>query len=163
MSQFGFGSQIGSQRDALSGGSRSNYASEEADLTDAMISNVEKIDIPNTNQFFENIKFVEKIKEQGNLINTLKQVANTFEAGAKFKSAIEAAQGKKDDMDQFGNVDWKTVADVSDANAKIEAQQDKEETDVARELNTESKNSDDPKHKEHILDLTFDILISRRL
>ena len=160
MSQFGFGSQIGSQRDALSGGSRSNYASEEADLTDAMISNVEKIDIPNTNQFFENIKFVEKIKEQGNLINTLKQVANTFEAGAKFKSAIEAAQGKKDDMDQFGNVDWKTVADVSDANAKIEAQQDKEETDVARELNTESKNSDDPKHKEHILDLTFDILNS---
>ena len=158
MSQFGFGSQIGSQRDALSGGSRSNYASEEADLTDGLISQVEKINIPNTNQFYENIKFVEKIKEQGNLINTLKQVANTFEAGAKFKSAIEAAQGKKDDMDAVRNsADWKTIADVSDANAKIEAQQDKEETDVARELNTESQETDDPKHKDHILDLTYDI------
>ena len=160
MSQFGFGSQIGSQRDALSGGSRSNYASEEADLTDGLIAQVNKIDIPNTNQFYENIKFVEKIKEQGNLINTLKQVANTFEAGAKFKSAIEAAQGKKDDMNQFGNVDWKTVADVSQKNADIETQQDKEETDVVRELDTESRNSDDPKHKEHILDLTYDILNS---
>lgn len=160
MSQFGFGSQIGSQRDALSGGSRSNYASEEADLTDGLIAQVNKIDIPNTNQFYENIKFVEKIKEQGNLINTLKQVANTFEAGAKFKSAIEAAQGKKDDMNQFGNVDWETVADVSQKNADIETQQDKEETDVVRELDTESRNSDDPKHKEHILDLTYDILNS---
>ena len=160
MSQFGFGSQIGSQRDALSGGSRSNYASEEADLTDGLIAQVNKIDIPNTNQFYENIKFVEKIKEQGNLINTLKQVANTFEAGAKFKSAIEAAQGKKDDMNQFGNVDWKTVADVSQKNADIETQQNKDETDAVRELDTESRNSNSQEHKENILDLQFDILNS---
>ena len=115
MSQFGFGSQIGSQRDALSGGSKSNYASEEADLTDGLIAQVNKIDIPNTNQFYENIKFVEKIKEQGNLINTLKQVANTFEAGAKFKTALDSLQAKKDDMNEVaGSADWKKIADVAD-------------------------------------------------
>ena len=48
MSQFGFGQQIGQQRDALGGSSRSNYASEEADLTDGLIKQVETIDIPNT-------------------------------------------------------------------------------------------------------------------
>ena len=158
MSQFGFGSQIGSQRDALSGGSRSNYASEEADLTDGLIAQVNKIDIPNTNQFYENIKFVEKIKEQGNLINTLKQVANTFEAGAKFKTALDSLQAKKDDMNEVaGSTDWEKIADVADNNAKIEAQQDKEETDVTRELDAEGRESKDPKHKDHVLDLIYDI------
>jgi len=158
MSQFGFGSQIGSQRDALSGGSRSNYASEEADLTDGLIAQVNKIDIPNTNQFYENIKFVEKIKEQGNLINTLKQVANTFEAGAKFKTALDSLQAKKDDMNEVaGSADWEKIADVADNNAKIEAQQDKEETDVTRQLDTEGRESKDPEHKENVLDLIYDI------
>ena len=44
MSQFGFGQQIGQQRDALGGSSRSNYASEEADLTDGLVKQIEKID-----------------------------------------------------------------------------------------------------------------------
>ena len=65
MSQFGFGQQIGQQRDALGGSSRSNYASEEADMTDGLIASINKIDIPQTSQFYDNIKFVEKIKEQG--------------------------------------------------------------------------------------------------
>ncbi len=95
MSQFGFGQQIGQQRDALSGSSRSNYASEEADLTDGLIKQVETIDIPNTNQFYENIKFVEKVKEQGNFLNTMKQLASTFEAGARFKTAFDAMQATK--------------------------------------------------------------------
>ena len=161
MSQFGFGQQIGSQRDALSGGSRSNYASEEADLTDAMVSNSEKIDIPNTNQFYENIKFVEKVKEQGNFINTMKQLAGTMAAGAKFKTAFDAMQGKKDDMNEIrGSGDWKTVADVSEQNLKIQTKLDKEETDVVKDLNTESRESNDPKHKDNILDLSYDILHS---
>ena len=160
MSQFGFGSQIGSQRDALGGGSRSNYASEEADLTDAMIANVEKIDIPNTNQFYENLKFVEKIKEQGNLINTLKQVANTFEAGAKFKSALDAAQAKKDDIDRYGSVDFESIATISETNSKAFAQQDKEKTDVAKDLEIERQNSDSQQHKENIVDLSHDLFYS---
>ena len=101
MSQFGFGTQIGSPRDAITGSSRSNYQSEEADLTDAMIANVEKIDIPNTNQFFENIKFVERVKEQGNFINTMKQIAGVFEGAAKFKTALDSLQAKKDLEGEF--------------------------------------------------------------
>ena len=92
MSQFGFGQQLGQQRDALGGSSISNYASEEADLTDGLIKQVEKIDIPNTNQFYENIKFVEKVREQGNFLNTMKQLASTFEAGARFKTAFDSMQ-----------------------------------------------------------------------
>ena len=101
MSQFGFGTQIGSPRDAITGSSRSNYQSEEADLTDAMIANVEKIDIPNTNQFFENIKFVERVKDQGNFINTMKQIAGVFEGAAKFKTAYDALQAKNDTVNEF--------------------------------------------------------------
>ena len=160
MSQFGFGSQIGSQRDALSGGSRSNYASEEADLTDGLIAQVNKIDIPNTNQFYENIKFVEKIKEQGNLINTLKQVANTFEAGAKFKSALDSLQAKKDDIDRYGSVDFESIATISDTNSKAFAQEDKEKTDVAKDLEIERQNSDSQQHKENIVDLSHDLFYS---
>ena len=128
MSQFGFGSQIGSQRDALGGGSRSNYASEEADLTDAMISNVEKIDIPNTNQFYENIKFVEKVKEQGNLINTLKQVAGTFSAAAKFKTALDARQAKNDSVARLklADIDTENIANVAKQNQEIYNQEDKQ-------------------------------------
>ena len=113
MSQFGFGQQIGQQRDALGGSSRSNYASEEADLTDGLIKQVETIDIPNTNQFYENIKFVEKVKEQGNFLNTMKQIASTFEAGARFKTAFDAMQAKKDSIASVTGEKGKTVGGTS--------------------------------------------------
>ena len=120
MSQFGFGQQIGQQRDALGGSRRSNYASEEADLTDGLIAQVNKIDIPNTNQFYENIKFVEKVKEQGNLINTVAQVARTFEAGAKFKTAFDAMKAKNDSIDRLKpgleSIDTENIANISKQN-----------------------------------------------
>ena len=159
MSQFGFGQQIGQQRDALSGSSRSNYASEGADLTDGLIASINKIDIPQTSQFYENIKFVEKIKDQGNLINTLAQVGRTFEAGAKFASAFEALRAKQDDIDKYGSVDFEQVANISESNSKIFAQQDKEKTDAARELNNESKGATQ-EHQESIADLTHDLFYS---
>ena len=159
MSQFGFGQQIGQQRDALSGSSRSNYAPEEADLTDGLIASINKIDIPQTSQFYENIKFVEKVKEQGNFINTLAQVGRTFEAGAKFVAALDALQAKQDDIDKYKSVDFEEVANISENNSKIFAQQDKEKTDAARELNNESKGATQ-EHQESIADLTHDLFYS---
>ena len=161
MSQFGFGSQIGSQRDALGGGSRSNYASEEADLTDAMIANVEKIDIPNTNQFYENIKFVEKVKEQGNLINTLKQVAGTFSAAAKFKTALDARQAKKDSVDRLklADIDTENIANVAKQNQEIYNQEDKQEADTGVALESEKEGATQ-QHQEATLDLQYDLFHS---
>ena len=163
MSQFGFGSQIGSQRDALSGGSRSNYASEEADLTDGLIAQVNKIDIPNTNQFYENIKFVEKIKEQGNLINTLKQVANTFEAGAKFKTALDSAQAKNDSIDRLklANIDTESIANVAKQNQEIYNQEDKQQADTGVALEAEKNEEGATKDfQEATLDLQYDLFHS---
>lgn len=168
MSQFGFGQQIGQQRDALSGGSRSNYQSEEADLTDAMITNVEKIDIPNTNQFYENIKFVEKVKEQGNLINTMKQIASTFEAGARFKTAFDAMQARKDATGRFTSKDkGKTLRSgtssetLSEAatieNASVEVE-NKEISDASVELQNEKNDTSSTQFKSDITDVQFDLM-----
>tara|TARA_X000001388_G_scaffold72171_1_gene62560 strand:- start:2856 stop:5753 length:2898 start_codon:yes stop_codon:yes gene_type:complete len=166
MSQFGFGSQIGSQRDALSGGSRSNYQSEEADLTDAMISNVEKIDIPNTNQFYENLKFVEKVKEQGNLINTMKQIASTFEAGARFKTAFDAMQAKNDSIAGVTGEKGKTasgtnISDIAKAATIDNAEVAKENTEINEtnvELEKEKNQTNDPTHQNSINELQFNML-----
>ena len=122
---------IGQQRDALGGSSRSNYASEEADLTDGLIKQVESIDIPNTSQFYENIKFVEKVKDQGNFLNTMKQVAATFQAAAKFKTAFDAMQAKNDSIDRLRTVediDTENIANIAKQNQKIYNKEDAEES-----------------------------------
>ena len=163
MSQFGFGQQIGQQRDALGGSSRSNYASEEADLTDGLIAQVEKIDIPNTSQFYENIKFVEKVKEQGNLINTMKQIAGTFEAGARFKTAFDAMKAKNDSIDRLKpgleSIDTENIANIAKQNQEIYNKQDTEESQTANDLELEKQGSTQ-QHQESILDLQYDMFHS---
>ena len=166
MSQFGFGQQIGQQRDALGGSTRSNYASEEADLTDGLIKQVETIDIPNTNQFYENIKFVEKVKEQGNFLNTMKQLASTFEAGARFKTAFDAMQAKKDSIASVTGEKGKTAAGTSfDAiaeaatitNEEIETDNKQiDDTNVA--LEDEKNETDSAKFKNDITALQLNML-----
>lgn len=172
MSQFGFGTQIGSPRDAITGSSRSNYQSEEADLTDAMIANVEKIDIPNTNQFFENIKFVERVKDQGNFINTMKQIAGVFEGAAKFKTAYDALQAKNDTVNEFlpdkktgiiGGTTFKAediVNQVEEA-AKVTNKEDQaaqnELNKTSIDLTNEKNATDNREHKSNITDLQTQI------
>ncbi len=167
MSQFGFGQQIGQQRDALSGSSRSNYASEEADLTDGLIKQVETIDIPNTNQFYENIKFVEKVKEQGNFLNTMKQLASTFEAGARFKTAFDAMQATKDATGRFTSKDkGKTLGSGTSSEtlsqaATIENAQVEEETkqinDASVGLEDEKNETTSAEFKSDITDVQFNL------
>ena len=163
MSQFGFGQQIGQQRDALGGSRRSNYASEEADLTDGLIAQVNKIDIPNTNQFYENIKFVEKVKEQGNLINTVAQVARTFEAGAKFKTAFDAMKAKNDRIDRLKpgleSIDTENIANIAKQNQEIYNKEDAEEAKTANDLELEKQGSTQ-EHQNSILDLQYDMFHS---
>ena len=167
MSQFGFGQQIGQQRDALSGSSRSNYASEEADLTDGLIKQVESIDIPNTNQFYENIKFVEKVKEQGNFLNTMKQLASTFEAGARFKTAFDAMQARKDATGRFTSKDrGKTLGSGTSSetlsqaatieNAEVETET-KQINDASVELENEKNETTSTQFKSDITDLQFNL------
>ena len=167
MSQFGFGQQIGQQRDALSGSSRSNYASEEADLTDGLIKQVESIDIPNTNKFYENIKFVEKVKEQGNFLNTMKQLAGTFEAGAKFKTAFDSMQAAKDATGRFTSKDkGKTLGSgtssetLSQAATIENAQVETETTEINNasvELENEKNETTSAQFKSDITDLQFNL------
>ena len=163
MSQFGFGQQIGQQRDALTGSSRSNYASEEADLTDGLIKQVESIDIPNTNQFYENIKFVEKVKEQGNLINTLAQAARTFEAGAKLKTALDSVKAKNDSIARLKpgleSIDTENIANIAKQNQEIYNKEDAEEAKTANDLELEKQGSTQ-QHQESILDLQYDMFHS---
>jgi len=168
MSQFGFGQQIGQQRDALGGSSRSNYASEEADLTDGLIKQVESIDIPNTSQFYENIKFVEKVKEQGNLINTMKQLASTFEAGARFKTAFDAMKAKNDSVDRLKGEDgtvagtgvtFETIANAAKQNQEIYNKEDAVEAKTGNDLELEKQGSTQ-EHQESILDLQYDLFHS---
>ena len=163
MSQFGFGQQIGQQRDALGGSSRSNYASEEADLTDGLVKQIEKIDIPNTSQFYENIKFVEKIKEQGNVINTLAQAARTFEAGAKFKTALDAVKAKNDSIDRLKprleSIDTENIANIAKQNQEIYNKEDAEEAQTANDLELEKQGATQ-EHQNNILDLQYDMFHS---
>ena len=64
-----FNRQLGVARDAFSSSSKSNYGSEEADLTDAMIKNVEKYDMPNTIAFYNSVKNYDgSWTEWGNLV-----------------------------------------------------------------------------------------------
>ena len=166
MSQFGFGQQIGQQRDALGGSSRSNYASEEADLTDGLIKQVETIDIPNTSQFYENIKFVEKVKEQGNIINTLKQVANTFEAGARFKTAFDAMQAKKDSIASVtgekgktaGGTSFDAIAEAATVTTEEIETDNKQIDDTNVELENEKNETDSAQFKNDITALQLNML-----
>ena len=166
MSQFGFGQQIGQQRDALGGSSRSNYASEEADLTDGLIKQVETIDIPNTNQFYENIKFVEKVKEQGNFLNTMKQLASTFEAGARFKTAFDSMQAANDTKNRYKSDDkTKTAFGTSVATivekanlTNIEVEKEtKELDDTSVDLEVEKNETNSVEFKNDITDLQFNL------
>ncbi len=166
MSQFGFGQQIGQQRDALSGSSRSNYASEEADLTDGLIKQVETIDIPNTNQFYENLKFVEKVKEQGNFLNTMKQLAGTFQSAVKFKQAFEAAQATTDAIQSVSGKDGKTAGgtDFAEIAKAASVENDNVETETQEinktivDLEEEKNQTTDPKHQASITELNFNMM-----
>ena len=85
-----FNRQLGVARDAFTSSSKSNYGSEEADLTDAIIKNQETIDMPNTVAFFNSVKEYERVKDQGSFLNTMKQVAGVFSAAAQFKKVSDA-------------------------------------------------------------------------
>ena len=91
-----FNRQLGVARDAFTSSSKSNYGSEEADLTDAIVKNQETIDTPNAIAFYNSVKYYEKIKDQSSFLNRMKQVAGVLEGAAKFKKVSDAVDKEND-------------------------------------------------------------------
>ena len=91
-----FNRQLGVARDAFTSSSKSNYGSEEADLTDAIVKNQETIDAPNAVAFYNSVKYYEKIKDQSSFLNRMKQVAGVLEGAAKFKKVSDAVDKEND-------------------------------------------------------------------
>ena len=134
-----FNRQLGVARDAFTSSSKSNYGSEEADLTDAIIKNQETIDMPNTRAFFESVKNYEKIKDQGSFLNTMKQVAGVFSAAAQFKKVSDAVDKENDAFELgLGFADKARVDAVDQFNAS-EAKLETERKDAGRELRDEAE------------------------
>ena len=139
-----FNRQLGVARDAFSSSSKSNYGSEEADLTDAMIKNVEKYDMPNTIAFYNSVKNYEKIKDQGSFLNTMKQVAGVFEGAAQFKKVSDAKDKEEDGFNLvkgFGNQVKNKVVDEFNSS---EQQLEQERTNATVELKKEADTQEGP-------------------
>jgi hypothetical protein len=134
-----FNRQLGVARDAFTSSSKSNYGSEEADLTDAIIKNQETIDMPNTRAFFESVKNYEKIKDQGSFLNTMKQVAGVFSAAAQFKKVSDAVDKENDAFELgLGFADKARVDAVDQFNAS-ESKLEIERQEAGRELRDEAE------------------------
>ena len=134
-----FNRQLGVARDAFSSSSKSNYGSEEADLTDAMIKNVEKYDMPNTIAFYNSVKNYEKIKDQGSFLNTMKQVAGVFEGAAQFKRVSDAKDKENDAFELGLGFAKKARNDAVDQFEASETQLQKEKLDADLELQNEAQ------------------------
>ena len=134
-----FNRQLGVARDAFTSSSKSNYGSEEADLTDAIIKNQETIDMPNTRAFFNSVKEYERVKDQGSFLNTMKQVAGVFSAAAQLKK-VSDAKDKEDEgfefmLGQAGEVKSEVVEQFNAQEKQIED----ERKDADFELETEAQ------------------------
>ena len=152
-----FNRQLGVARDAFTSSSKSNYGSEEADLTDAIIKNQESIDMPNTVAFFNSVKEYERVKDQGSFLNTMKQVAGVFSAAAQFKKVSDAKDKENEGFDFMLGQAGEIRSEVSD---QFNAQQKEEATtrkDAIVELETQS-NQATGKDKEAIDEATYNLL-----
>ena len=134
-----FNRQLGVARDAFTSSSKSNYGSEEADLTDAIIKNQETIDMPNTRAFFDSVKQYEKIKDQGSFLNTMKQVAGVFQAAAQFKRVSEAVDKENDAFELGLGFANKARVDAVDQFNASEAKLEFERQEAGRELRDEAE------------------------
>ncbi len=134
-----FNRQLGVARDAFTSSSKSNYGSEEADLTDAIIKNQESIDMPNTVAFFNSVKEYERVKDQGSFLNTMKQVAGVFSAAAQFKKVSDAKDKENEGFEfmlgQAGEVKSEVVEQFNAQEKQIED----ERKDADFELETEAQ------------------------
>ena len=134
-----FNRQLGVARDAFTSSSKSNYGSEEADLTDAIIKNQETIDMPNTRAFFESVKYYEKIKDQGSFLNTMKQVAGVLEGAVAFKKVSDAKDKENDAFELGLGFANKARNDAVDQFNASEAKLETERKDAGRELREEAE------------------------
>lgn len=134
-----FNRQLGVARDAFTSSSKSNYGSEEADLTDAIIKNQETIDMPNTRAFFDSVKNYEKIKDQGSFLNTMKQVAGVFSAAAQFKKVSDAKDKENEGFEFMLGQAGEVKSEVVDQFNAQEKQLETERKDADFELETEAK------------------------
>ena len=134
-----FNRQLGVARDAFTSSSKSNYGSEEADLTDAIIKNQETIDMPNTVAFFNSVKEYERVKDQGSFLNTMKQVAGVFSAAAQFKKVSDAKDKENEGFEFMLGQAGEVKSEVVDQFNAQEKQLETERKDADFELETEAK------------------------
>ena len=134
-----FNRQLGVARDAFTSSSKSNYGSEEADLTDAIIKNQESIDMPNTVAFFNSVKEYERVKDQGSFLNTMKQVAGVFSAAAQFKKVSDAKDKENEGFEFMLGQAGEVKSEVVDQFNAQEKQLETERKDADFELETEAK------------------------
>ena len=137
-----FNRQLGVARDAFTSSSKSNYGSEEADLTDAIIKNQETIDMPNTVAFFNSVKEYERVKDKGSFLNTMKQVAGVFSAAAQFKKVSEAVEKENEGFDfmlgQAGEVQSEVVEQFNAQEKQIEFERKDADFELEKEAQTQT-------------------------
>ena len=137
-----FNRQLGVARDAFTSSSKSNYGSEEADLTDAIIKNQETIDMPNTRAFFNSVKEYERVKDQGSFLNTMKQVAGVFSAAAQFKKVSDAKDKENEGFDfmlgQAGEVKSEVVDQFNAQEKQLETERKDADFELTKEAQTQT-------------------------
>jgi hypothetical protein len=137
-----FNRQLGVARDAFTSSSKSNYGSEEADLTDAIIKNQETIDMPNTVAFFNSVKEYERVKDKGSFLNTMKQVAGVFSAAAQFKKVSEAVEKENEGFDfmlgQAGEVKSEVVEQFNAQEKQLEFERKDADFELTKEAQTQT-------------------------
>ena len=137
-----FNRQLGVARDAFTSSSKSNYGSEEADLTDAIIKNQESIDMPNTVAFFNSVKEYERVKDQGSFLNTMKQVAGVFSAAAQFKKVSDAKDKENEGFEfmlgQAGEVKSEVVDQFNAQEKQLETERKDADFELTKEAQTQT-------------------------
>jgi hypothetical protein len=137
-----FNRQLGVARDAFTSSSKSNYGSEEADLTDAIIKNQETIDMPNTVAFFNSVKEYERVKDQGSFLNTMKQVAGVFSAAAQFKKVSDAKDKENEGFEfmlgQAGEIKSEVVDQFNAQEKQLETERKDADFELTKEAQTQT-------------------------
>jgi len=137
-----FNRQLGVARDAFTSSSKSNYGSEEADLTDAIIKNQETIDMPNTVAFFNSVKEYERVKDQGSFLNTMKQVAGVFSAAAQFKKVSDAKDKENEGFEfmlgQAGEIKSEVVNQFNAQEKQLETERKDADFELTKEAQTQT-------------------------
>ena len=137
-----FNRQLGVARDAFTSSSKSNYGSEEADLTDAIIKNQKTIDMPNTRAFFNSVKEYERVKDQGSFLNTMKQVAGVFSAAAQFKKVSDAKDKENEGFEfmlgQAGEIKSEVVDQFNAQEKQLEFERKDADFELTKEAQTQT-------------------------